>query len=264
MLPLANNWWMAQGGPGSSSWGLFLVGGFAGAPISKAVVFLVSSATLLPRPLPPVIQGLADFLAFPAPFSQLLFGASLLYVFRINERLLGSEKFGVFAGLSVALPYAAVGLANAVSGLAVPWPVAPFAYLGANFVSYALDIPPTSHFSVFGVNLTDKARNFQLLFYHLSVSVLASNASQVFVYAAAGQVLLASHRHSLLPAVLGAAFGLMHRYKRLGLARMRVPRFVSRLLSGTLGRLLGGTPEQRVSSPPNPSRLPRGSPAVRL
>ena len=39
VLPLAKYWWMAQGGPGSSSWSLFLGGAALGAGLAAGLVY---------------------------------------------------------------------------------------------------------------------------------------------------------------------------------------------------------------------------------
>lgn len=138
-----------------------------GAPITKGLLLgtLASSvlvqAKVARRRAPLLVRALTNALAFRAP-GELLFGAALLYFYRVFERQWGSAKYGSFVtvvcGLAYALEAAAAAVlearwgAGAAAAAAGPFPLI-FANLAANFV---LLVPPMHHFTVFGIKMTDK------------------------------------------------------------------------------------------------------------
>lgn len=113
------------------------------------------------RRAPLLVRALTHVLAFRAP-GELLFGAALLYFYRLFERQWGSAKYGAFLTVTCGLAYAleaAAGAAlearwgsGAAAAAAGPFPLI-FANLAANFVWL---VPPMHHFTVFGLKMTDK------------------------------------------------------------------------------------------------------------
>jgi hypothetical protein len=122
--------------------------------LSTSIILQATKAT---RRRPSLLVSLfTHALAFRNP-GELLFGASLLYFYRIFERQWGSAKYGSFVAVTGCLAY---GLEAAAASLlewraaSGPFPLL-FANLAANFV---LLVPPMHQFTVFGVKMTDKVQ----------------------------------------------------------------------------------------------------------
>lgn len=121
------------------------------ATVSTSVILQATKA----RRRPPLLVSLfTRAFAFRNP-GELLFGASLLYFYRLFERQWGSAKYSSFVAVACGLAYAleaAAGAALALPAAQGPFPLV-FANLAANFV---LLVPPTHRFTVFGLKMTDK------------------------------------------------------------------------------------------------------------
>ncbi|KAK9832084.1 hypothetical protein WJX81_005236 [Elliptochloris bilobata] len=192
--------------------------GFGGAPVTKALVLVTASTSVLlqasrglHRRLPAYVDLFVRLFTF-RHVGELLAGCALLYHSRLFERQSGSSKYGAFVALSLGLPLA-ISLVTRL-----PLPSGPFSLIAANLVNFMLDVPPTARFLVFGWSLTDKA----------------------FVYMAGLQLLLSAPRQALLGAVAGAAVGAAQRCNLLGLRDLRVPAPLASALGRVLGPLLQG------------------------
>ena len=120
--------------------------------LGSSVVLQASKAR---RRAPALLRALSRALAFRAP-GELLFGAALLYFYRLFERQWGSAKYGAFVAVTSALALGLEAAAEAATGVHAasgPFPLV-FANLAANFVAL---VPPMHQFAVFGVKMTDKA-----------------------------------------------------------------------------------------------------------
>ncbi|KAG2426691.1 hypothetical protein HYH02_014731 [Chlamydomonas schloesseri] len=198
--------------------------GFRHAPVSKGIIFLSAGASILSqaarasRRVQLVPGLLSRALVFRSP-AELLFGTLVLYYFRVLERESGSNKFGAFAaastGISALLQWLATRSGLAVSGL----PSGPYGLIFAAFVQYFFQVPASNKVVVWpGWRLSDK----------------------VFLYLVGLQLLLSGGTSSLLAGCSGLVAGLLWRANVAGLKRFRLPGFVSRFFSATLGALLGG------------------------
>ncbi len=121
------------------------------ATVSTSVILQASKAR---RRSPLLVSLFTRAFAFRNP-GELLFGASLLYFYRLFERQWGSAKYGSFVATACGLAYAleaAAGAALALPTSQGPFPLI-FANLAANFV---LLVPPTHRFTVFGLKMSDK------------------------------------------------------------------------------------------------------------
>jgi len=182
--------------------------GFQGAPVTKGLVLVTGLASMAVSAngahAVPIVRGLA----FRSP-TQLLFGLAALYHARLVERLLGPAKYGAHACLAAALTGgSAVGLAfAALAGLAA-------------------HVPPTAHFSVAGLPLTDK----------------------VFLYAAAAQLLVVGGAGVVAPAAVGAATAALL-YWRPRLASLDTPPAAQAALGRLFGPVLGGKHHSRIVVP---------------
>jgi hypothetical protein len=250
--------------------------------LSTSVIMQASKAA---RRAPLLISLWTHAFAFRNP-GELLFGASLLYFYRLFERQWGSAKYGSFLVVTCGLAYAleaAVGAAlggglrpagTAASG---PFPLL-FANLAANFV---LLVPPMHQFAVFGFKMTDKvssrvtcgqqpARELAptdawptdglAMAAYGSIGIahpkLSSSAAspvppslllQAFIYLASIQLLLSAPPKSVVAGLCGLAAGQAYRLNLLGMQRLRLPAAVVDLFSSTIGRLLVGPgPPQQV------------------
>ncbi|KAF3332848.1 Rhomboid-like protein 20 [Carex littledalei] len=107
---------------------------------------------------PRVWKIVASALAFQST-PELLFGLYLLYYFRLFERQIGSNKFSVFilftGAVSSALEVVALMLLKGSKFNVLA--SGPYSLIFALFVPFYFDVPITSRFRIFGVNLSDKS-----------------------------------------------------------------------------------------------------------
>nr|CAB3474568.1 unnamed protein product [Digitaria exilis] len=133
---------------------------------------------------------------------ELIFGAALLYYFRVFERQIGSNKYAVFivfsTVISVLLQILALGYLKDPS--INPLTSGPYGLLFASYVPFFFDIPVSMRFRIFGLSLSDKS----------------------FVYLAGLQLLLSSGRRSVVPGVSGILAGLLYRLNTFGIRRLKV------------------------------------------
>nr|CAB3478620.1 unnamed protein product [Digitaria exilis] len=132
----------------------------------------------------------------------MIFGAALLYYFRVFERQIGSNKYAVFivfsTVISVLLQILALGYLKDPS--INPLTSGPYGLLFASYVPFFFDIPVSMRFRIFGLSLSDKS----------------------FVYLAGLQLLLSSGRRSVVPGVSGILAGLLYRLNTFGIRRLKV------------------------------------------
>jgi hypothetical protein len=240
--------------------------GFAGAPLSKALVAATVACSVAvqtaarsaaaPRAPPLLARALRRALAFRSP-GELLFGALLAYAFRTLERQLGTGRYAAFAlamsavsrGLEAAAaavlrrPAAAAAASAAASG--------PYALVFAAMALYALEAPPLHAFSLAGLPVSDK----------------------IFVYVCGAQLALAGGAAGAAAAAAGAAAGVLYRLNAFGARQWRLPRAVEAAAAATVGRLLAGAPAaapprgaaraaRPAAAPPPPPPLPEADPGA--
>jgi len=133
---------------------------------------------------------------------ELIFGAALLYYFRVFERQIGSNKYAVFivfsTMVSVLLQILALGYLKDPS--INPLTSGPYGLIFASYVPFFFDIPVSMRFRIFGLSLSDKS----------------------FVYLAGLQLLCSSGRRSVVPGVSGILAGLLYRLNTFGIRRLKV------------------------------------------
>lgn len=108
-------------------------------------------------PLSPLMNSFVRNFVFQNT-GELLFGAGLLYYFRILERQTGSAKFGGYTFVVTTLSYGlqtAFQLAYGSKNI----PQGPYGFLFASFLQFVFDIPPLRRFRIFGIPLSDKVRD---------------------------------------------------------------------------------------------------------
>ncbi|KAF8716777.1 hypothetical protein HU200_025869 [Digitaria exilis] len=141
----------------------------------------------------------------------MIFGAALLYYFRVFERQIGSNKYAVFivfsTVISVLLQILALGYLKDPS--INPLTSGPYGLLFASYVPFFFDIPVSMRFRIFGLSLSDKS----------------------FVYLAGLQLLLSSGRRSVVPGVSGILAGLLYRLNTFGIRRLKFPELATSLFS---------------------------------
>jgi len=90
---------------------------------------------------------------------ELIFGAALLYYFRVFERQIGSNKYAVFivfsTMVSVLLQILALGYLKDPS--INPLTSGPYGLIFASYVPFFFDIPVSMRFRIFGLSLSDKS-----------------------------------------------------------------------------------------------------------
>ncbi|KAK9867419.1 hypothetical protein WJX84_003613 [Apatococcus fuscideae] len=111
-------------------------------------------------------------------------------------------------------------------GLLLPrYAAGPYSFIFTSLVEYTLNVPPATHFDLFGWRLTDKA----------------------FVYLAALQLLWSSPRSSAPACLTGLLFGAAYWVAPLGLQRLKIPAALATLLHG------GPRPQVRAGQLAQPS-----------
>lgn len=145
---------------------LLLVAG--NAPVTKGLLLTSALSSVAwqatsaspPGSTPSLLRAIAQLCAFQNA-GELLFGVSLLYYFRVLERQSGSAKFGSFALVVSGLSW---GLHTSLH-LAYGWqravPSTPYGLIFACFVPFIFDIPPSTQFTLFGADLSDKVGGMQ-------------------------------------------------------------------------------------------------------
>ncbi|EMS63711.1 Ubiquitin-associated domain-containing protein 2 [Triticum urartu] len=144
-----------------------------------------------------VIASLFAFSSSP----ELIFGVALLYYFRVFERQIGSNKYAVFIvfsmTVSVLLQILALGYLKDPSFN--PLTSGPYGLIFASYVPFFFDIPISTKFRIFGLQLCDKS----------------------FVYLAGLQLLFSSGRRSVIPGLSGILAGLLYRLNIFGIRRLK-------------------------------------------
>ncbi|XP_066310065.1 rhomboid-like protein 20 [Miscanthus floridulus] len=154
-----------------------------------------------------LITSLVAFSSTP----ELIFGAALLYYFRVFERQIGSNKYAVFiifsTMVSVLLQILALGYMKDPS--LNPLTSGPYGLIFASYVPFFFDIPVSMKFRIFGLSLSDKS----------------------FVYLAGLQLLFSSRRRSVVPGLSGILAGLLYRLNTFGIRRLCENEFATSLFS---------------------------------
>lgn len=213
-------------------------GGFGNAPVTKGL-FVVSAVSSVAWQASKV--SFASVGSLWSPFvrlfvfqntGELLFGVALIYYFRILERQAGSAKFGSYACVVSGF---SIGLQTCLH-VAYNWrralPTGPYGLIFACFVPFVFDVPPSTRFTFLGMQLSDKA----------------------FIYLAGLQLVLSSGLSSAFAALCGVIAGATYRSNMFGLKKFRLPSFIKKFFSRTLGRLLdnqGSGPQVRLYVPRN-------------
>jgi membrane associated rhomboid family serine protease len=200
--------------------------GFQNAPVTRALIVASGFLTVAiaargkSRQLgvsfqdlsknPRVWRIVASALAFSST-TELLFGLYLLYYFRLFERQIGSNKFTVFilfsGSVSSALEVVALMLLKGSKFNVLA--SGPYSLIFALFVPFYFDVPITSRFRIFGVNLSDKS----------------------FIYLAGLQLLLSSWRRSLVPGICGLIAASLYRLNVFGIRRLKIPEAIASFFS---------------------------------
>lgn len=151
---------------------------------------------------------ITSFFAFSST-PELIFGAALLYYFRVFERQIGSNKYAVFiifsTMVSVLLQILALGYMKDPS--LNPLTSGPYGLIFASYVPFFFDIPISMKFRIFGLSFSDKS----------------------FVYLAGLQLLFSSGRRSIVPGLSGILAGLLYRLNTFGVRRLKFPEFATSL-----------------------------------
>ncbi|NP_001130094.1 UBA/TS-N domain-containing protein [Zea mays] len=142
---------------------------------------------------------------------ELIFGAALLYYFRVFERQIGSNKYAVFiifsTMVSVLLQILSLGYMKDPS--LNPLTSGPYGLIFASYVPFFFDIPISMKFRIFGLSFSDKS----------------------FVYLAGLQLLFSSGRRSIVPGLSGILAGLLYRLNTFGVRRLKFPELATSLFS---------------------------------
>ncbi|KAG9146212.1 hypothetical protein Leryth_007923 [Lithospermum erythrorhizon] len=172
---------------------------------------------------------IASFFTFSS-IPELIFGIYLLYYFRVFERQIGSNKYSVFILFSVAISL----LLQVISLKLLKDPSlnvltsGPYGLIFSSFVPFYLDIPVSTRFRVFSLQLPDKS----------------------FIYLAGLQLLFSSWKRSLLPGICGILAGSLYRLNLFRIRRAKFPKpiasFFSRFSLPSVGNSSSSTPNRNV------------------
>lgn len=142
---------------------------------------------------------------------ELIFGAALLYYFRVFERQIGSNKYAVFIvfSMAVSLLLQILSLGYLKDPSLNPLTSGPYGLIFASYVPFFFDIPISTKFRIFGLRLSDKS----------------------FIYLAGLQLLFSSGRRSVVPGLSGMLAGLLYRLNIFGIRRLKLPDFATSLFA---------------------------------
>ncbi|KAJ0879109.1 putative UBA-like superfamily, Ubiquitin-associated domain, peptidase S54, rhomboid [Helianthus annuus] len=162
---------------------------------------------------------------------ELMFGAYLLYYFRVFERQIGSNKYSVFVSFSIIVStllqlFAQAFLNDPALSMLTS---GPYGLIFSSFVPFFFDIPVSTRFRVSSVSFSDKS----------------------FIYLAGLQLLLSSWKRSLIPGLCGILAGSLYRSNVLRIRRLKFPEFISSFFSRLSFPSVGST-----SSAPPPRNPP--------
>ncbi|KAK1412951.1 hypothetical protein QVD17_34584 [Tagetes erecta] len=163
---------------------------------------------------------------------ELMFGAYLLYYFRVFERQIGSNKYAVFVSFSIIVSsllqiFAQAFLRDPALRMLTS---GPYGLIFSSFVPFFFDIPVSTRFRVSSISFTDKS----------------------FIYLAGLQLLLSSWKRSLIPGLCGILAGSLYRSNVLRIRRLKFPEFIASFFSRLSLPSVGGT----SSSAPPPRNAP--------
>ncbi|EEC71667.1 hypothetical protein OsI_04130 [Oryza sativa Indica Group] len=132
---------------------------------------------------------------------ELIFGAALLYYFRVFERQIGSNKYSVFIVFSTAVSVLLqiLSLAYLKGPSLNPLTSGPYGLIFASYIPFFFDIPITTKFRIFGLRLSDKS----------------------FIYLSGLQLLFSSGWRSIIPGLSGILAGLLYRLNIFGIRRLK-------------------------------------------
>ncbi|VFQ81063.1 unnamed protein product [Cuscuta campestris] len=163
---------------------------------------------------------------------ELVFGAYLLYYFRVFERQIGSNKYSIFILFSVVVSFLleVVGLKILKDPSLNVLASGPYGLIFSSFVPFYLDIPVTTRFRVFNLHFSDK----------------------VFIYLAGLQLLFSSWKRSILPGVCGILAGCLYRMNVFRIRGVKFPDFLASFFSQLSWSSIRSTPSttpRNVSGP---------------
>ncbi|XP_071737600.1 rhomboid-like protein 20 [Rutidosis leptorrhynchoides] len=152
---------------------------------------------------------------------ELMFGAYLLYYFRVFERQIGSNKYSVFVLFSVVVSsllqlFAQAFLSDPALSVLTS---GPYGLIFSSFVPFFFDIPVSTRFRVSSLSFSDKS----------------------FIYLAGLQLLLSSWRRSLIPGICGILAGSLYRLNVLHIRRLKFPELIASFFSRFSLPSIGGT-----------------------
>ncbi|XP_019199657.1 PREDICTED: rhomboid-like protein 20 [Ipomoea nil] len=211
--------------------------GFNNAPVTRALVIVCALFTIVFG-----IQGRSSNLGWSyqdifkklqlwklivSVFSfsstpELIFGAYLLYYFRVFERQIGSNKYSVFILFSVivSLLLETIALKLLKDPSLSILTSGPYGLIFSSFVPFYLDIPVSTRFRVFSLHFSDKA----------------------FIYLAGLQLLFSSWKRSILPGLCGILAGCLYRMNVFRIRRVKFPDFIASFFSRLSWPSTGSTP----------------------
>lgn len=142
---------------------------------------------------------------------ELMFGAYLLYYFRVFERQIGSNKYSVFVTFSIIVSslLQLFGQAFLNDPTLSVLTSGPYGLIFSSFVPFYFDIPVSTRFRVSTLSFSDKS----------------------FIYLAGLQLLFSSWKRSLIPGLCGILAGTLYRLNVLRIRRVKFPDFIASFFS---------------------------------
>jgi len=134
-----------------------------------------------------------------------MFGAILIYYFRIFERQMGSAKFGGFTFMSILsstfilIPFFV--FFSQMKGI----PSGPYSFIFSCFVQFYFDIPATYRFRICGIPVTDK----------------------FFTYILGLQLIFSNFHGSVLVSICGILGGLLYRLDAFRVTKFQFPSIIN-------------------------------------
>lgn len=200
--------------------------GFNNAPVTKTIVIasilftvifgIQGRSRTLARSYPDIFEKLqiwklvVSVLGFSST-PELIFGAFLLYYFRVFERQIGSNKYTVFILFSI--------IASLLLEVLALWLLkdpslniltsGPYGLIFSSFVPFYFDIPISTRICAFNLNFSDKT----------------------FIYLAGLQLFMSSWKRSMLPGICGILAGSLYRLNVFRVRKMKFPEYITSFLS---------------------------------
>ncbi|CAG8601855.1 12240_t:CDS:2 [Cetraspora pellucida] len=154
------------------------------------------------------------------------FGSLVMYQLRVIERQFGSSKYAAFflvtSALSTIFEIGALAVGRKYGLTSIP--AGPYGFIFAALYQFYKIIPPSSHYTFLGINISNKAS----VYFLTALPFIAFQSPS-----------------SLVAAMCGILAGVIYRSNLLNIKEWRLPQFINRFASRFILPILSTTPRRR-------------------